>query len=57
MATALFEPDPLEKLNWLIHLLHVRGETAKCKELIKNEIIKTKGKHEYAYFKQVISIK
>ncbi|KAF2902241.1 hypothetical protein ILUMI_03958, partial [Ignelater luminosus] len=57
MATALFEPDALEKLNWLIHLYHVRGEIVKCKELIKNEINKSGGKHEYAYFKQGIILR
>lgn len=45
------EPPPIEKLNWLIHLQHVRGETAQCKELIKIEISKTNGKSEYAYYK------
>lgn len=53
MATALFEPDPLEKLNWLIHLQHVRGEITKCKELIAKEIVRSGGKHEYAQFKKV----
>ncbi|XP_063905055.1 Bardet-Biedl syndrome 4 protein [Zophobas morio] len=46
------EPNPLEKLNWLIHLQHVRGETQQCKELIKSEIKKSGGRNEFAYFKQ-----
>lgn len=47
------EPNPLEKLNWLIHLQHVRGEIAQCKNLIKNEIKRSGGRNEFAYFKQV----
>lgn len=47
------EPNPPEKLNWLIHLQHVRGETATCKELIKEEIKRSEGKNEFAFFKQV----
>ncbi|KAF5308143.1 hypothetical protein FQR65_LT06322 [Abscondita terminalis] len=57
MATAFFEPQPLEQLNWLIHLQHVRGEIAKCKELIKSEIKKSNGKHEYAFFKQGVILR
>lgn len=48
------EPPPMEKLNWLIHLQHVRGETDLCKELIKLEITKTNGKNEYAHYKDGI---
>lgn len=48
------EPPAIEKLNWLIHLQHVRGETNLCKELIKLELIKTNGKNEYAHYKDGI---
>lgn len=44
---------PLEKLNWLIHLQHVRRESGACKELIKREITKSNGRNEYAFFKKV----
>lgn len=44
---------PLEKLNWLMHLQHVRRESAACKELIKKEIAKSNGRNEYAFFKKV----
>lgn len=47
------EPSPIEKLNWLIHLQHIRGETESCKELIKSEITNTSRNSEYAFFKQV----
>lgn len=43
----------IEKFNWLINLLHVRGDTPACKELIKKEIKRSNGKNEFAYFKQV----
>ncbi|CAH0552064.1 unnamed protein product [Brassicogethes aeneus] len=48
----VFEPLPVERLNWLIHLQHIRGEINSCKELIKAEIEKNSGKNEYAFFKQ-----
>ncbi|KAL1502259.1 hypothetical protein ABEB36_007425 [Hypothenemus hampei] len=51
------EPAPMEKFNWLIHLQHVRGEIGACKELIKEEIARNQGKHEYVYFKQGIIAK
>lgn len=44
---------PLEKLNWLIHLQHVRGENGACKELINREIAKSNSRNEYAYYKKV----
>lgn len=47
------EPNPLEKLNWFIHLQHVRGETRACKELIKSEIKGNGSTNEFAYYKQV----
>ncbi|KAK4885296.1 hypothetical protein RN001_001567 [Aquatica leii] len=57
MATTFFEPRPLEQLNWLIHLQYARGEITKCKELIKSEIKKSNGKHEYAFFKQGVILR
>ncbi|KAF5272417.1 hypothetical protein FQA39_LY07885 [Lamprigera yunnana] len=57
METVVCERRPLEQLNWLIHLQHVRGEISKCKDLIKREITKSNGKHEYAYFKQGIVLR
>lgn len=47
------EFPPMEKLNWLIHLQHVRGEISSCKELINEEIARSYGKNQYALFKQV----
>lgn len=47
------EPASLEHLNWLLHIQHVRGEIASCKVLIKENIERTKGMNEYAYFKEV----
>lgn len=49
------EPNPSEKLNWLLHLQHVRGETEQCKESIKNEIKRSGGRNEFACFKQVFA--
>ncbi|KAK9875507.1 hypothetical protein WA026_007901 [Henosepilachna vigintioctopunctata] len=46
------EPAPTEKLNWLIHLQHVRGDTETCKELIKKEIVNSEGRNEFLFFKQ-----
>lgn len=46
----------IEKLNWLIHLEHIRGETVRCKELIQSEIAKSNGRNEFAFFKQVSQI-
>ncbi|KAJ8935453.1 hypothetical protein NQ314_012873 [Rhamnusium bicolor] len=46
------EPSPFEKLNWLVHLQHVRGEITACNELIKREIDRSNGKNEYAFYKQ-----
>lgn len=43
----------MEKLNWLIHLQHVRGDIAGCKELLRDAIKTSNGRNEYAYFKQV----
>ncbi|KAK5647586.1 hypothetical protein RI129_002478 [Pyrocoelia pectoralis] len=57
MGTAIFEPSPLEQLNWLIHLQYVRGEVTKCKELIRRQIKKSNGKHEYAFFKQGVMLR
>ncbi|KAB0804558.1 hypothetical protein PPYR_01528 [Photinus pyralis] len=57
MATATFDSNPLEQLNWLIHLYYVRGEIAKCKELIKRQIKMSSGKHEYAFFKQGVILR
>lgn len=51
------EPTPLEKLNWLIHIQHVRGETEACKELIKEEIRKSSGRNEFAYFKEGVILR
>ncbi|EFA07311.1 Bardet-Biedl syndrome 4 protein homolog-like Protein [Tribolium castaneum] len=51
------EPNPLEKLNWLIHFQHVRGEIVQCKNLIKNEIKRSGGRNEFAYFKQGIILR
>ncbi|CAG9767979.1 unnamed protein product [Ceutorhynchus assimilis] len=51
------EPDPMEKLNWLIHLQHIRGEIGVCKQLIDSEISRSQGKNEYVYFKQGIILK
>ncbi|XP_045460208.1 Bardet-Biedl syndrome 4 protein [Harmonia axyridis] len=44
------EPVPFEKLNWLIHLLHVRGDVSTCRELIEHEIENTRGRNEFLYF-------
>ncbi|XP_044745567.1 Bardet-Biedl syndrome 4 protein [Coccinella septempunctata] len=46
------EPAPFEKLNWLIHLLHVRGDTGACRELIEDEIDNTGGRNEFLYYKK-----
>ncbi|XP_022907964.1 BBSome complex member BBS4 [Onthophagus taurus] len=46
------EPSPIEQLNWLIHVQHVRGEIASCKRLIKENITKSHGKNDYAYHKE-----
>lgn len=43
----------MEKLNWLIHLQHIRGEIGVCKSLINSEITRSQGKNEYVFFKQV----
>ncbi|CAH1365097.1 unnamed protein product [Tenebrio molitor] len=51
------EPNPSEKLNWLLHLQHVRGETEQCKESIKNEIKRSGGRNEFACFKQGIILR
>lgn len=50
--TPITEPVPVERLNWLIHMQHVRGEINSCKELIKAEVKSNAPKNEYAYFKQ-----
>lgn len=47
-------PLPEERLNWLIHVQHVRGEVGACRELIKRVIEGGRGRNEYAFFKQVI---
>lgn len=47
------EPTPFEKLNWLIHLLHVRGDTSACRELIEGEIENTGGRNEFLHYKKV----
>ncbi|XP_066157779.1 Bardet-Biedl syndrome 4 protein-like isoform X2 [Euwallacea fornicatus] len=56
-AAENLEPAAMEKLNWLIHLQHVRGEINSCKDLIKNEIARSQGKNEYVYYKQGILLK
>lgn len=47
------EPPPIEKLNWLIHLTHARGDIASCKNLINEEIQRSFGRNEYAYYQKV----
>ncbi|CAH1101421.1 unnamed protein product [Psylliodes chrysocephalus] len=42
----------LEKFNWLIHLQHVTGRIQACKSLIIKEIERSKGKNEFALYKQ-----
>ncbi|XP_066249530.1 Bardet-Biedl syndrome 4 protein-like [Euwallacea similis] len=56
-AAETLEPTAMEKLNWLIHLQHMRGEINSCKDLIKNEIARSQGRNEYVYFKQGILLK
>ncbi|KAJ8925989.1 hypothetical protein NQ315_009844 [Exocentrus adspersus] len=56
-AESIPEPAPFEKFNWLIHLQHVRGETDACKELIRKELDRCYGKHEYALHKQGIILR
>ncbi|XP_030755352.1 Bardet-Biedl syndrome 4 protein homolog, partial [Sitophilus oryzae] len=46
------EPPPMEKLNWLMHLQHIRGEIDFCKKIINLELARSDGKNEYAFFKQ-----
>ncbi|ENN79463.1 hypothetical protein YQE_04107, partial [Dendroctonus ponderosae] len=57
LAKDVGEFPPMEKLNWLIHLQHVRGEIASCKELINGEMARSHGKNEYAFFKQGVILK
>lgn len=47
------EPHPMEKLNWLIHLYHIRGEIGPCRTLINDEIEQSQGKNEFALYKKV----
>ncbi|XP_072387049.1 BBSome complex member BBS4 isoform X1 [Diabrotica undecimpunctata] len=42
----------LDKFNWLIHLQHVTGGIQACKSLIIKEIERSKGKNEFALYKQ-----
>ncbi|XP_056640273.1 Bardet-Biedl syndrome 4 protein [Diorhabda sublineata] len=42
----------LDKFNWLIHLQHVTGGIQTCKFLISKEIERSKGRNEFALFKQ-----
>ncbi|KAF7286922.1 hypothetical protein GWI33_003189 [Rhynchophorus ferrugineus] len=56
-AIEVCEPIPIEKLNWLIHLQHIRGETEFCKKLIASELNRSNGKNEYAFYKQGIILK
>ncbi|GLV40575.1 Bardet-Biedl syndrome 4 [Carabus blaptoides fortunei] len=51
------EPPPIEKLNWLIHLTHARGDIVNCKNLINEEIKRSSGRNEYAYYQKGIILK
>nr|CAI5864793.1 unnamed protein product [Callosobruchus analis] len=42
----------LERYNWLMHMFHVNGEIARCKELMRKEIERSNGKNEFAFYKQ-----
>ncbi|XP_065167509.1 Bardet-Biedl syndrome 4 protein isoform X2 [Atheta coriaria] len=51
------EPHPMEKLNWLIHLYHIRGEIGPCRTLINDEIEQSQGKNEFALYKKGIILR
>ncbi|CAG9863985.1 unnamed protein product [Phyllotreta striolata] len=46
------EFSSLKKYNWLMHLQHVTGRLQDCKSLISSEIERSKGKNEFALYKQ-----
>ncbi|KAK9746256.1 hypothetical protein QE152_g6236 [Popillia japonica] len=51
------EPASVDRLNWLLYIQHVRGEVTSCKQLIKDEIAKSNGKNEYAFYKEGIILR
>ncbi|XP_017775178.1 PREDICTED: Bardet-Biedl syndrome 4 protein homolog [Nicrophorus vespilloides] len=51
------DPEPIGRLNWLIHLIHVRGDAVSCKDLIRNEIDASQGKNEFAHYKKAIILR
>ncbi|GJQ76168.1 hypothetical protein Trydic_g1913 [Trypoxylus dichotomus] len=51
------EPPSIDRLNWLLYIQHVRGEVVSCKQLIKDEIVRSNGKNEYAYYTEGIILR
>lgn len=46
---------PMESQNWLIHVYYTRGQIDEAKSIIETELLRSRGKNEYAHYALVIN--
>lgn len=45
----------MESQNWLIHVYYTRGQIDEAKSIIETELLRSRGKNEYAHYALVIN--